>query len=146
MIQIPQSRFKTDEYNVVIGNISWDLSKPLTEAYYVISIDPERIIHFNDEIRQELNNLYLIPPTRSCVINLWSDHNDPKDFVFTAPQDWKFGLNYWQILSGLDAFLTQGRQKYGDRFTHNRFIKGIYFNETKYSQYGPYLELDYWDS
>lgn len=138
--------FSTGEYNVIIGNISWNLSLPLSEAYLFVNNDYDHPVKFNDKILHELNDHYLEPSTRSCTIDLWTNEHDPAEYIFEVPDTYSHGMNYYQILMGLQAFCQQGRQQYGPDFTRNMYIKGIYVDATKYSKItGPYLGLDYWD-
>ena len=131
----PINRF-ADPYNpdVIITNISWNLSEPLTQAALR---DEDDNILFNDQIRQELNNLYFHPLSRRININLWDRkagntryYNLPwdknfefKDFEFISPDNKP--LNYWQLLSGIDNYLRWGEQQYGSKFSAGQFFREL---------------------
>lgn len=139
--------FAGDHPDDIIANISWDLRKPLNEAYLFTDWknydeDDEKLMQFNDpQIRQILSNLYI--DSDKFVINLWDEHHTPINVQF----NFHHNVSYWELLETIDKFLRKGERKYGDWWIQrDTYIKGIYERPDLYSKTkGPYFELDYFD-
>ena len=148
--QINHGSFVGDHPDDIIANISWDLNKPLDDAYLFIDkdYDNENIIRFgdNNKIYSILETLYLKPKTFRFVINLWTYDNDPVNIKFHIPNTSSQGVSYLQILEVIENFMKNepDHRKMSPRYS--KFIRGIYERPDKYSKIkGPYLELDYFD-
>ncbi len=89
---------------------------------------------------QELNNIYLNPPTREVIIRLWElqprmintrfgrqKEFPEKDYVFTVPHDWPYGMNLWQLLISVESCFNWARQN-GFNFGDDMF-GGFYIGD-----------------
>jgi hypothetical protein len=83
----------------------------------------------SDETKILLNNLGLVPHTRSIRIS--SEYLD-SDYIISAPDNWQNGLNLWQLLAGFDAFFKSYMRKYNvddiaELFGSHIYWEGLYY-------------------
>lgn len=154
-MQPDTSKFSLDgfEGTDILGNISWDLNSPLSSAEYRDRTNnAEDGVRLDDILRHELNDVYLMPLTRSITIILWDRRPElfgplppgrpgrdwdwkfqfiRKDFTFTVQPDWPYAMNLWHLLQGIEKFIEWGRNKYGPYFVgHDRF-GGFFIDENQ---------------
>ena len=128
-----------------LGNINWNLDYPLLNASF-------NDVQLNEQLKQELNQIYLTPATREVIISVPSLIVAPKagkrgtlmfrgrqDFVFTVPDNWQYGMNLWQLLQGIENFITWAK-------THDRnYLLDEYFGGFYIDNIRPnYISLHTW--
>lgn len=146
ILQPDKSKFSFGSLNQkgtnILGNISWDMRQPLSTASLLSSVEYQgkivSVIHpLTDKLKLELNDIYLDPPTREVTITLWNRRTgktgplpqgvpvtnwnwknefESKDFLFTVPDNWPYGMNLWQLLGSIENWINWGRSQYGEWF------------------------------
>lgn len=132
MLQADTSKFSRNgfEGTQILGNINWNIMLPLSTAQLS---EGDRLRRLDTSLAHELNNIYLMPPTREVTIGLWELQSqvintkrgqgqrlNRKNYIFTVPDDWPYGMNLWQLLISIESWfnwaIQNGFQPADDQF------------------------------
>jgi hypothetical protein len=110
----------------ILMNISSTVDDLLRNAELLDGVNSTPL---TDDIKRRLNETYLMPPTRSIKVE--SPDLDGI-YMISAPNNWQYGLNYWQLLAGFDAFFKSYMRKYNTDDINAVFGDHIYWEGLSY--------------
>lgn len=121
----------------ILSNLRWNIVEPLDSAV-IVDFGSNEYRRMDDTIRQALNNTYLedtinqeIPvlqmtvPIKKIIVTIATYRTEAafkqgtsklEDIAFSVPKNWSNGMNYWQLLSGIESYVNWGKQQYGPLF------------------------------